>query len=392
MKKICCVIQRYGLEINGGAESLTRFYAERLASSFSVDVLTTKAIDYLSWKEEYEAEEEVINGVNVKRFPLFKKKNQERFFKLDSTFRSGLMTKYEHEEWLVEQGPFVPSLIEYLREHQNEYCAILLFTYLYYPSARAIAICPEKTIVIPFAHDEPYLTMSTYHDLFLKPKAFVFQTLEERELIRNKYKNYNIPSVLCGSGIEIPDNIDAQKYKDKYGISDYVTYVGRIDTGKNCEELFSYFIKYKEENKSDLKLVLMGSEFIKVPKHRDIISLGFVSEEEKYSVISGAKALVLPSKYESLSIVLLEALKLKVPVLVNGFCDVLRGQISRSGGGYIYNNYDEFKNRLQELTTNENINKELGESGYKFVNDNYDWDFIIKKLENIIHYVDGDKE
>lgn len=57
-KKICCVVQRYGMEVNGGAELHCRQISERLTPFYDVEVLTTKAIDYMSWKDEYSEDEE----------------------------------------------------------------------------------------------------------------------------------------------------------------------------------------------------------------------------------------------------------------------------------------------------------------------------------------------
>ena len=52
---------------------------------------------------------------------------------------------------------------------------------------------------------------------------------------------------------------------------------------KNYKDTFDkYFAEYKKRHAdSNLKLVLMGKEMIKVPKRDDIISLGFVSEEDE---------------------------------------------------------------------------------------------------------------
>lgn len=66
--RVALVVQRYGLEVNGGAELLCRMIAERLASRHSVEVLTTCAVDYVTWKNEYAPGLAEVNGIPVRRF------------------------------------------------------------------------------------------------------------------------------------------------------------------------------------------------------------------------------------------------------------------------------------------------------------------------------------
>jgi glycosyltransferase involved in cell wall biosynthesis len=49
---------------------------------------------------------------------------------------------------------------------------------------------------------------------------------------------------------------------------------------------------------------------------------GYVSESEKLELMRGAVTVVNPLADESLSLIVIEALGLKVPVLVNAHCDV----------------------------------------------------------------------
>ena len=96
-----------------------------------------------------------------------------------------------------------------------------------------------------------------------------------------------------GTGVEVKCIPDAAAFRSKYGIEgDYLIYVGRIDEGKNCPAMFRYFLEYKKRRPdSGLKLVLMGKQVCDIPEYKDIISLGFVSEEDKFSGIAGAKCL-----------------------------------------------------------------------------------------------------
>jgi len=66
--KLAVVVQRYGQSINGGAELHARYIAERLARHAEVDVLTTCANDYVTWRNEWPVGVESLNGVTVRRF------------------------------------------------------------------------------------------------------------------------------------------------------------------------------------------------------------------------------------------------------------------------------------------------------------------------------------
>jgi glycosyltransferase involved in cell wall biosynthesis len=163
--------------------------------------------------------------------------------------------------------------------------------------------------------------------------------------------------------------------------------VGSIDERKNCGELFNYFIRYKERTPSRLKLVLMGKEVFHVPKHRDIVSLGFVSDEDKYDGMAGAKILVLPSLFESLSLSVLESMALRVPVIVNGACEVLKGHCVKSNGGLYYKNYYEFEGCLNWMLSHEDSYAKMGDNAHRYVEENYQWDVVVEKFTDIFERV-----
>lgn len=387
--KICFVVQRYGIEVNGGAELHCRQLAEHmLPYCEKIDVLTTKAIDYMTWKNEYTSEREVINGVNVIRFPVKKERNQKEFDEINSRFMRGLLKEKEEQAWIDKQGPFVPDLIEYLKVHQDEYTVVIFFAYLYYPSVMGIKVVNNKVIMLPLAHDEPFLKMHIFDDIFKKPDAFFFNTEEERNLVVRKYKNSDIKYNYGGVGVDLPDVIDADRFKKKYGLDDYIVYVGRIDEGKNCPQLFNYFSEYKKRNPDkNIKLVLMGKAVIPVPEDEGIVNLGFVDDEDKFDGIKGARALVLPSEFESLSMVVLEAMSVRTPVIVNGKCPVLKAHCIKSNGAFYYNNYYEFEGELNYLYSHEEVVNAMLDNGVKYVEENYTWDKITGKLCKLIEEI-----
>jgi glycosyltransferase involved in cell wall biosynthesis len=385
MNRICFVVQRYGLEVNGGAELLTRELAERLTPFYEVHVLTSKAIDYITWKDEYKNDLDIINEVVVHRFSVtHQRKHRIRDRVIRELYTRRIGSKTCERQWVEDMGPYVPSLISYITDHSGDFQVFIFCTYLYYPTVIGLPLVKDKAVLLPFAHNEPFIKMQLFDDLFNEPKAIVFQTEEEKRFVYGRFHNDNIKSCICGAGVTLPKEILAEKFKQKFSIDHYIVYVGRIDRAKNCRELFDYFKHYKKIHPGDLKLVLIGKPVIRVPHCKDIIALGFISDEDKYNGISGADCLVLPSKFESLSIVVLEAFSLMRPVLINSRSDVLVGHCNKSGGGYAYCNFQQFAECLQKLEESTLLQNEMGYKGYKYVMKYYRWDEIINRMKNVI--------
>jgi len=92
---------------------------------------------------------------------------------------------------------------------------------------------------------------------------------------------------------------------------------------------------------------------------------------------------VIPSPYESLSVVTLEAWKLGVPVLANARCKVLVGQCLRANGGLVYNGYAEFAEALRLLLGEPELAGALGRQGREYVEREYSWETIDRKMEEL---------
>ena len=389
-RKLAFVVQRYGLEVNGGAELLSRQLVEQLQQQYDIEVLTTKAIEYTTWKNEYTNDVDVINGVTVRRFGVDKPRDLNRFGKFSGkVIGNPEHTMEQEEQWFEMQGPHVPVLIDYIKHHADDYEAFIFMTYLYYTTVKGLPLVKDKAILISTAHDEPPIYLKTFDTLFQMPKALFYLTVEEKKFVERKFRNERIINNdgYGGSGVEVPDTIDSQFCKNKYGIDNYMVYAGRIDEAKGCKELFDYFLRYKKENQNDLKLVMMGKPVIPIPKSDDIVSLGFVSDQEKFDVMSGAKFLIMPSPFESLSIVVLEAMTLSVPVVVNGRCDVLKGHCVRSNGGLYYKSYYEFEGCVNYMLTHPDTAAGMGANGRKYVDANYTWEKITDRFIDIVERV-----
>ena len=390
--KIAFVVQRYGLEINGGAELHCRWIAEHMKKFCDVEVLTTRAFDYITWQNHYPEGKEEINGVPVRRFPVIRPRDPERFGRIQNHILDNEHEFADELKWLEEEGPLSPALIDYIKDHAEDFDLFIFFSYRYYHSYWGINALPHKSILVPTAERDAVIHLSLFKDLFNKPQALIYNSVEEKNMINTLSQNQDILGDVVGVGTVVPGQFSPDIFRRKHGIDgDFVVYIGRIDENKGCAQLFDYFQRFKREEASNIKLVLIGDNKLIIPSHPDIIHLGFLSEEDKFSGLKGSLLLMMPSFYESLSMVTLEAWALGKPVLANAQCDVLKGQCQRSNAGLYYADYFEFKEAFRLLLDSERLREEMGKNGEKYFKDHYTWDVIESKYLSIFDRLEKER-
>ena len=382
--RIAFTCQRYGLEVNGGSELHCRQLAEQLAAYYDVTVYTTCAKDYMTWRNEYPAGEEEINGVHVKRFPVAKERDQEAFRKIsEQVFSDPNHTDDQEQEWIDKQGPYCPELIRVLKEEHGQYKKVLFMTYLYYLTATGLPLDFENAVLIPTVHDEPPVYLRWYDTVFAAAKGIAWNTEEEKRFAEKRFPAVkDTPGIMAGVGIDGPQGELPEIPEDIRGVP-YLVYAGRIDESKGCGDMFKYFLRYKQENPGELKLVLMGKPVMEIPEDEDIVSLGFVTDEMKFAVMKDALALVLFSRFESLSMVVLESMLMRRPVLVAGYCEVLKGHCRRSNAGLYFDNYPEFVCAVNWLTAHPDEYAVMCRNGEKYVRENYRWNVIVDRYRQL---------
>jgi len=382
--RVAVVVQRYGEEVNGGAELHARWLAERLAHWVETHVITTCAVDYHTWDNVYPPGESELNHVRLHRFTVDFPRRPGFTEQTVALFEEG-RTLFDELEWMRDQGPYSTGLLDYIRDAYDYFDLFIFVTYLYPPTFFGLPLVSDKAILVPTAHDEPYLRLPIMRPLFHLPQVIVYNTEPEKELVNRITHNAYVPQIVAGVGINVPANVSAARFRRKYEIDgSFVVYVGRVDSAKNVPELLDYFIRFRDETGEDTKLVLIGKSNLELPDRPDIISLGFVSEEDKFDAICAADLLIMPSLYESLSMVAMEAWLMEVPTLVNGHCEVLKLQSRRSNGGLYYYTYDEFAAALELLLDDATLRGQLGRQGRAFVAANYSWDIVMAKYRAVL--------
>lgn len=378
--KLAVVVQRYGADINGGAELHARYIAERLSRHAEVQVFTTCARDYVTWANELAAGEERVNGIRVRRFRVKHPRVPREFGLRSERVFTQLHSVHDELKWLDAEGPTSPALVSAVEAESRSLDFILFFSYRYYHAYHGSRAVPAKAILVPTAERDPAIALSIFGPLFRGVRAVMYNSYEERALIQRTAQNQSVPGVVVGVGSDVPDRPVPARFRRTFNVrSPFAIYVGRIDANKGCAELFDYFQRYARENPRGLSLVLVGSAVLDVPSHPRIRHLGFLPDEDKFDAIAAADVLIMPSEYESLSMVALEAWGLGRPVLANGRCDVLRGQCTRSNAGLYYETYDEFAETLYSLESNGPLNAVLGRNGREYFKRHYTWPVIERK-------------
>ena len=385
MAHLAFVVQRYGADITGGSESLARDVAERLAGAHRVTVLTTCARDYVTWRNELPPGRSEEGGVAILRFQSETERELEAFNRFAEPLYTREATDAEEQEFLRRQGPFVPRLVDHLAAHKDEYDAVLFFTYLYYPTVAGLAAAPERSVLVPTAHDEPPLRFRVFREAFARPRAFAFCSAPEEALVRARFDLAARPTAVTGIGIDVPARPDAEGFRIRHDVhGPYILYAGRVDAGKGCAELLAHHARYRERVRGGAELLLIGRLAMPLPQLPGVRYLGYLSEEEKHAALAGARALVCPSPYESLSIVLLEGWAHGTPALVNGRSPVLRDHCLRSNGGLYYEDADEYAEALDLLVSRPPFAQQLGERGRTYVAAHYRWPVVLERYEALI--------
>lgn len=392
MTKIAIVVQRYGQEIIGGAESHCRLIAERLAAKLGWDVTiyTSTAFDYVTWKNTFKTGQEMINGVRVKRFPVLFPRHPKIFglynhkitpviLRLAGGKRlARLLGRILERLWIVLQGPYCPTLVQALRKDADQYDKLFFFTYLYFPTIfGAAGLKGRNFALIPTAHREPPFYFQHMRKLLLSCHRIIANTIPEKHLIESRV-GMALPNIrLAGIGFDVPADSTSDSQPQPY-----ILYLGRICEGKGVGFLLKAFQTYlKQFPESKLRLVLVGKkdEDFNIPNHERIQYLGFVDDERKFSLIRSSSTVVNPSQYESMSMIAIEAMVCLKPLLLNQNSEVLHYYCQINDTCFGYSNEEEFVERLARIdqhhwSSPDNMERLLKTK--RWAEQNYSWEAV----------------
>ena len=182
--KLAVVVQRYGADISGGAELHARYIAERLSRHATVEVLTTCATDYITWKNDLPAGESTVNGVKVRRFPVASRVTREDFGRRSRVVFEQTHSIHDELTWLTAEGPTSPALVQHIERAGADVDYFLFFSYRYYHAYHGLRGAPAKAVLVPTAERDPAIGLEIFKPMFRAARAVMFNSLEERAMIQ----------------------------------------------------------------------------------------------------------------------------------------------------------------------------------------------------------------
>jgi glycosyltransferase involved in cell wall biosynthesis len=340
----------------------------------------------VTWRNELKPGTDSVNGIPVERFAVSGERDLIDFRDRSERLFHDHHSVHDELRWLDSQGPASPALMKRLRRIEDECDFVILFSIRYSPAFYGARLAARKAVLVPTAEREGARGLEIFKPIFRGVRAIMYNSFEEQALISRLSSNAHVPGVVVGIGSQIPATTDSNRARQKFGLNNpFIIYVGRIDVNKGCDELFRVFTEYAELSNRPLDLVLIGTPVMPIPHTPRIKHLGFVSDQDKFDAMAAAELLVMPSPYESLSMVALEAWALGRPVLASARCDVLVGQCLRSNAGLYYEGAREFAAALDLILSDPSLAAKLGGNGRAFFERNYSWPVIEHKYLTMLN-------
>ena len=232
--------------------------------------------------------------------------------------------------WLDDEGPTSPALIDVPRRRtaatstSSSSSATATTTRI---TARAAVPRRRSSCRRPSATRRS--ASSIFGPIFRGVRALMYNSPEERAMINAAAGNQDVPGVVVGVGSDVPAQTGRRRASARSSTSrgrlrSTSAASTRTRAARSCSTSSS---ATRASFPGGLDLVLIGSAILPMPEHPRIRHLGFLADEDKFDAMAAADLLIMPSYFESLSMVALEAWALGRPVLANGRCDVLQGPV-----------------------------------------------------------------
>ena len=194
---------------------------------------------------------------------------------------------------------------------------------------------------------------------------------EEKDSIKNRLE------IVQTQGIASVRIISISRLAEKNGLKDL------IDSLKYLPENYKLIICGVGSLENSLKLRVETQELAS-----RVIFTGFVDYQDLYKYLNISDVFCRPSLSEGLGNVFLEAMASKVPVIataVGGILDFLKDK--ETGLFCKVNNPQSIAEKVKLLVRDNELRNRIVQNGYEMVMENYSWESVSEKMDNIFEKV-----
>jgi glycosyltransferase involved in cell wall biosynthesis len=381
--RIDFVVPRHG--VRGGAENAVRMTAERLAAllGWNVHLHATTAVSSGSWANELPAGTEVIDGVTVHRHPVDSGRTAE-WGPLNERVKASPSTidPVSEAAFFRTQGPVSTQLADAVADSDAE--LIVFAPYLFWTTVGVLGRVVDRALVVPAAHDEPFLRLPTVRSTLLSAQGLIYGCAAERRLLESVMPVASLPHTVLGWGIdEAPPATSSRSSLLPDDDRPYVLCVGRIEHAKGTVGLAAFWRAFRDRHATPHRLVLMGERNADIEPNDDLVIIEGADDAAKWELLAGADVMITPSAMESFSLVVLEAWAAGTPVLVNRHCGATYDHARHSSGGLWYGDYAEFETALERLLMAPDLRADLAANGAAYAVTHYSWEAIVERFKRL---------
>jgi glycosyltransferase involved in cell wall biosynthesis len=369
----------------GGAETVLREMAMGLAQrGWDVDLLTSAADSIYTWQNVVPEGTTTEGPLTVRRFAAvgLTQPNRDR---LGARILGGEQLQMAEQYQWVNSGMRLPGLFDYLSDQAQQYRAIVCGPYMFWAGLVLADLAPERTILMPCLHDEPFARLEVYRYQLKSVRGLWFLSTPERQL-GERLDLIGPRSEVVGSAVTVPAGIDVGDFRSRFGIEeDFLFFAGRREWGKGWPRLLDDLAFATAVLGESPPLVTCGvGDVGRVPSGARVVDLGTITDAQRASGQAAAAACLQPSAMESFSRTVLESFLLGTPVIANGDSAVVRWHCDRSGAGVTYSNRYEFAECVRLVQTDPDLMRQIGKNGPPYVEEHFTWPSVLDRAEQSI--------
>jgi len=210
--------------------------------------------------------------------------------------------------------------------------------------------------------------------------------------------------VVIPNGVFLDDveSTDPEAFRGRFGLGDepLILFLGRLNSIKGPDLLLEAFIRIATRfpeyhllfaGPDNGMLPMLTRRTIEVDLESRVHYLGYVDAQTKYDCLRSADLVVIPSRHEAMSIVVLEAGMVARPVLLTDQCGL--DEIDSIGGGKVVApTVEGLEQGLIELLSDPSNLGPMGETMKRYTLENYAWDAIGPKYIDLYSRILGSKQ